>query len=392
MKRLLFWIVLAAALVRRVASVRPFETAPPPAPERRWTPLASIGAVVAGAALAVGGLGVAATGIVPIKASSGHWAITEWFLQFSKVRSIRTHSLGIDAPPLDDPALVLRGAGHYDLGCRPCHGGPDGGTPQLARFMLPSPPDLRSVAPTRRTRELFYVVKHGIKLTGMPAWTAQTRDDEVWAVVAFLSRLPRIDAVEYGRLTRGDSSEPFDLGTEGVRAPEIVGETCARCHGMDGAGRGAFPTLAGQRAEYLDRALRAYADRRRHSGVMGPIAAALTSDARAQAVDYYAGLPRASSAIAADARAARGEMLARQGDDARMIPACLECHGVDGPRRNPAYPILAGQYPDYLALQLRLLQNRQRGGSEYVHLMHSFVGRLTDRQIDDVAAYFGSLR
>ncbi len=62
--------------------------------------------------LAIGGFLIAASGIVPIKASSGHWAITDWFLHFAMRRSIATQSLGIESPALDGPGLVLKGAGH----------------------------------------------------------------------------------------------------------------------------------------------------------------------------------------------------------------------------------------------------------------------------------------
>src|SRR5687768_7003788 len=61
--------------------------------------------------MTLGGFLGAASGIIPIKASSGHWAITRWFLQFSKQRSVATHTLGMESIPLDEPSLVLKGAG-----------------------------------------------------------------------------------------------------------------------------------------------------------------------------------------------------------------------------------------------------------------------------------------
>jgi cytochrome c553 len=257
--------------------------------------------------------------------------------------------------------------------------------------MLPPPPDLGERARTRTEAQLFYVVKHGIKMTGMPAWPAQQRDDEVWAMVAFVRRLPGMGRDEYERLTRGERSAPFDL-VAGPDEPPVVAEICARCHGADGLGRlpGAFPRLAGQRVDYLQRALAAYADGRRHSGVMGPIAAALTPAARASAAEHYAALPPPPPAMAPAAESAPGARLALEGEPDDLIPACAECHGMRAAPKNPAYPVLAGQDARYLSLQLRLLQNRARGGSEYVHLMHSFVDRLTVDQIDAVSQYFAS--
>jgi hypothetical protein len=90
----------------------------------RRHPWLALGVTVA--ALAIGGLAVAASGILPLKASAGHWQVTSWLLHFTMRRSVSTHALMIDAPSLDDPALVGKGAAHYDLGCRPCHGTPRG--------------------------------------------------------------------------------------------------------------------------------------------------------------------------------------------------------------------------------------------------------------------------
>jgi cytochrome c553 len=386
-KRILFWGVIVPPLLRRLV---PRSLLEPPlilAARHPWITLA-----VSALGVVVGALFVSASGVVPIKASTGHWAVTEWFLQYSKTRSIEMHARWIDEPPLDDPALVLRGAGHYELGCRPCHGGAAGDVPRLAEFMLPPPPDLSERARMRTAAELFYVVKHGIKMTGMPAWPAPQRDDEVWAMAAFVRRLPGMTREEYERLTRGELKAPFDL-VAGPGEPPVVAEICARCHGGDGLGRlpGAFPRLAGQRVGYLERALAAYAEGRRHSGVMGPIAAALTPAARASATTYYAALPSPPPAAPPHASSAAGARLALEGEPDDLIPACVECHGTRAAAKNPAYPILGGQDARYLSLQLRLLRNRARGGSEYLHLMHSFVDRLTDAQIDAVSRYFASL-
>jgi cytochrome c553 len=148
--------------------------------------------------------------------------------------------------------------------------------------------------------------------------------------------------------------------------------------------------LAGQRLEYMTRALRAYAVGRRFSGVMRPIAAGLSPEARDTALRYYAGLPReATAGDRQSEQVRRGEEIARRGVPAHDIPSCAKCHLST--RVNEAYPRLAGQDREYLVLQLELLQAGRRGGSEFVHLMDEFVGYLTRRQIEDVAAYFASL-
>lgn len=350
-------------------------------------------------------LGVA-SGIVPIKASSGHWAITAWLLNFAKMRSVATHTLTTTAPPLEDPALVLRGAGHYETGCRPCHGSPEGEYfARVSQAMTPPPPTLRSITEKFSPEELFYIVKHGIKFTGMPGWPTQGRDDEVWAVVAFLIELRNLDRDAYRKLVYGDPP----LTDPGLSAlvppgdapsPRSTAGSCARCHGAKGESRGlgAFPKLAGQREEYLLRALEAYGRDQRHSGIMQPIAAGLSAEEKRALAKYYAELGPAPRTLSASRRdppfleaVERGRVIASNGIPLKRVPACSECHGPAPRRKNPAYPRLAGQHAGYLVQQLELFKAQQRGGSEFAHVMQPVAGRLTPEQMRDVAAYYSSL-
>lgn len=353
------------------------------------------------ALLAAGALGflVSASGVIPIKASGGHWALTQWVLEFSMHRSVATHSVGVTVPPLDDPAMVLKGAGHYEFGCRACHGSPSVPTSRLASSMLPAPPYLPRTVREWDADELFTIVKHGIKFTGMPAWPSQRRDDEVWAMVAFLRVLPRMSGAEYQRLIAGEA--PLDDGAPsgplGAQRPPAVTENCAHCHGVEGAGRGegAFPTLAGQSEAYLTASLDAFARGRRHSGIMQPIASELTATQRRELARYYAGqrpvrvAPAGGSDLAASI--SRGGELARVGHTAERIPSCAACHGPGATERNPMYPTLAGQYAPYLALQVELFLRGDRGGTAYAHLMHRAARGMTRAQIVDVARYYASL-
>jgi cytochrome c553 len=69
----------------------------------------------------------------------------------------------------------------------------------------------------------------------------------------------------------------------------------------------------------------------------------------------------------------------------------MDCHGPGPHRRNSAYPNLAGQYADYLVLQLELFKQDGRGGSAYAHIMRHVATRLGTEQMRDVAAYYASL-
>jgi cytochrome c553 len=355
---------------------------------------------LATAALATGAIILAAlvviSGVLPIKASSGHWRVTAAFLDFAKTRSVSTQAWGLEAPDLADDALVVRGAGHYETVCVSCHGGPGRRLPPVMAAMTPPPPELTGRLGRWTPEELFSIVKHGIKFTGMPAWPVQQRDDEVWAMVAFLHRMPQLDAGAYRRFAYGDTVAPDGTmapASGGLSAPPSVRNVCWRCHDLQGTGRrpGAFPSLAGQRAEYLYNALQAFATGSRHSGIMAGVAANLSDDQMRTAAEYYAGLPRrAGEPSGGSAAIARGSAIASRGVPERDVPACAECHGPTDRPKSPAYPVLEGQHLRYLRQQLRLLQERRRGGSPHVTLMHAFVDRLGPGDVDDVTLYYAS--
>lgn len=348
----------------------------------------------------LGGFLVAVSGIVSIKASSRHGAMTHWFLQFSKERSVATHAQGVKRPPLDEPWLVLKGAGHYEIGCRPCHGSPEYQHPRITQRMNPTPPWLPQTVSTWEPEELFYIVKHGIKFTGMPSWPSQKRDDEVWAIVAFLRAFPNLDVEEYRALVNESAAPDAEISPgeelEPHVAPSAVAKSCMPCHGANGRGRevAAFPKLAGQRSDYFAASLEAYARGERHSGIMEPIAAGLSSRQISELARHYENLQSVSRAPSSQQSAdsvERGKEIAELGIPNREVPACIECHGPGDVPRNSNYPLLAGQHADYLALQLRLFQQEQRGGTTSAHLMRRVTAGMNFEQMRDVADYYASL-
>lgn len=361
---------------------------------RHWRPAA----VVAASLAAIGILAVV-SGVVPIKASSGHWPITASFLHFALRRSVATHALGLKVPSLDEPWFAQKGASHYEAACRGCHGSPEHPRPVIAQHMTPRPPYLSATVPEWDSAELFYIVKHGVKFTGMPAWPARQRDDEVWAMVAFLRRLPGLDVHGYRQLLNGTvSAAGRDTHADRLSAetPPGIAHTCERCHGPHGRGLGsaAFPVLAGQRPAYVLASLQAYSRGERHSGIMEPVAGNLHDEEMRQLAHYYGRLARPAnprSPISDADTIERGEEIARRGIPSQRVPACVACHGPGSTPRNPSYPVLAGQYSEYLVLQLELLRQERRGGSRYARLMRPVASRLTREQMQAVALYYESL-
>jgi mono/diheme cytochrome c family protein len=139
-------------------------------------------------------------GVYDVAATEPHWPVTTWLLETARTRSIKLHAAGIQVPAkLSDPANVLIGVDHYAAHCAVCHGAPGVPKGEIAQGLYPQPPDLAKTAPLHSPAELFWIVKHGIKMTGMPAWRDHS-DDELWATVAFVEQLPSMSEQEYSRL------------------------------------------------------------------------------------------------------------------------------------------------------------------------------------------------
>lgn len=344
--------------------------------------------------LGVGALLLVWSGAYNIAASEPHFAATHWLLDFAKRRSVEMHSILISAPPLDDPDLARLGAAHYHGGCAPCHGAPGDPSGPIVQQMYPEPADLPLAAPSWTEGQLFWIAKNGFKFTGMPAWVAQNRDDEVWAVVAFLRALPKMTAAEYRRLALGDANAPrnslLDLATLGSRAEFL--SRCHRCHEIESSpsANRLVPKLVGQSQAYLEMSLRNYANGLRSSGIMQPIAAQLDEEGLVEAAKHYAqhrGLSETGASPATE-KIERGRRIATAGIPEKGIPPCLACHAG---KSAATFPKLEGQHAPYIVGQLRLWQRGLRDRTVQGAIMAAIASRLNDEQIEDVAAYLESI-
>jgi cytochrome c553 len=353
----------------------------------RWS-----AAIVLGACL--GAFLFAWSGIYNVAASSGHWAVVDWALRFGMRNSVETRAKAVALPRLDDPNLVPLGAAHFQISCAFCHGSPDGPMNSVTEKMLPPPPNLTTSMRPWKDEELFWIVQHGIKYTGMPGWVAIEREDEIGAMVALLKRLPTLDRETYRELAFG----PTRAAVQQSEAPAIDKSgrptiaLCARCHGDErGSPSSALvPRLHGQSDAFLATALRNYARGLRRSGIMQPIAADLDEQEIDRLSAFYAKLKPLEKAPppADDALTARGRMIATEGDAARGVPACTSCHGRDA---LAIYPRLEGQSAAYMAGQLRVWKAGHNSGSDGAAIMAPIAQRLDDRDLDAAAAYFSSL-
>ncbi len=283
------------------------------------------------------------SGAFNVAASSGHWKITEIVLHWVMRNSVKTRAWISEPEQVADGGGLVSAAGHFANACAVCHGAPGVKPSPVMQAAMPPAPDLAVNARQWRDRELYWILDHGVKYSGMPAWgSREERPDEIRRMVAFVRRLPILSPAEYAALTGG-------AGGLGVEA-DAAFTGCARCHGMDGRGRGQpdIPVLGGQKPEYLMAALTAYAANRRSSAVMQTAVTGLTpTQLRALAI-RFAAMPglAARPTVSPDAKA---EAIIRAGLPAEQLPACNSCH-TPGARR--AAPLLDGQRATYLAGRL----------------------------------------
>jgi mono/diheme cytochrome c family protein len=181
------------------------EQATAPAGTLRTWLLGALGvtlAIVAAGALAI------YLGAYDFAADVPHTQPVYWLLETARDRSIEVRATGVVAPDdLSDPKRVQRGAGHYAAMCSPCHLAPGMKRSEIARGLYPRAPELRHGTDLSPSEE-FWAVKHGLKMTGMPAWGVTHSDEQLWDVVAFLQKLPELTPEQYQSLVKSAPSHP----------------------------------------------------------------------------------------------------------------------------------------------------------------------------------------
>ena len=172
-------------------------------------------------------LGLLAAGFVwsgtyNIGADDPHTRPIHALLETMRERSIETRSADISVPDLTSAELISSGAGNYDAMCTGCHLAPGMNESELSKGLHPVPPNFSKV-PIDDAAEAFWVIKHGVKASGMPAWGKSMEDDYLWGMVAFLRRLPELDPEEYQAAVAaseghshggGETAGPTDAGDQ----------------------------------------------------------------------------------------------------------------------------------------------------------------------------------
>lgn len=141
-------------------------------------------------------------GVYNVAATEQHTIPVYRLLHIAMRQSVRAHARNIAPPPLDTPEMLARGLHHYQRHCAQCHGAPGMARDDIGKGMTPVPANLVQTGRDWPAAEIYWVIKHGIKMTGMPAWEYRMSDDDLWATTAFVKRLPALSPKEYQDLLR----------------------------------------------------------------------------------------------------------------------------------------------------------------------------------------------
>jgi mono/diheme cytochrome c family protein len=157
-----------------------------------------LGSIVIGlVVLAVAAAIFVYSGVYDIGADKPHSKIVFSALEELRDRSVAKHAADVKVPAdLGDPKRIAMGAGLYNEMCTGCHLGPGIERSELSQGLYPSAPELAQ-GDDLSPAEQFWVIKHGVKLSAMPAW-GKTHDDQlIWDMVAFVRQLPKLNAQQY---------------------------------------------------------------------------------------------------------------------------------------------------------------------------------------------------
>lgn len=190
---------------------------------------------------ALSGAIILLSGAYSTAATTQHFKVTHQVLDAGLRLSVRASARHVRAPDLDRPGMLARGVACFRTHCVQCHGAPGVAPIPAARGMLPIASNLTQTAREWPPEWLYYVTRKGVRMTGMPAWEMRIDEDDLWATVSFLTRLPVLTREQYRRLaTRAEDltcRTPTGVPFEGSReyAKVIFRQyACHSCHRIEG--------------------------------------------------------------------------------------------------------------------------------------------------------------
>ena len=198
-------------------------------------------------ALMLIGAGVAAwlvaLGHYDVAGNTPHTRPVYALLEVTKQQSVRRQARDVVVPALDGATVQERGALCYREHCLQCHGAPGFAPEPIGLSMQPLPGSLADATRHWNAAEIYWITRNGIKMTGMPAWQHRLHDDDLWALVAFVQRLPQLSPAELRATWQALPARPCDVNADDAdaTAPDamrgklaLTQYGCHGCHRIDG--------------------------------------------------------------------------------------------------------------------------------------------------------------
>lgn len=163
----------------------------------------------------VGVLVALGSGAYNMAATEKHWAITEKMITWVRESSIKARAEELEVPTFKEADVLAKGFNHYNAMCTGCHLAPGKQPTELAVGLYPQAPVFHGRVPVSEedklylSKKYFWVIKNGIKMTAMPAWGLTHDDEAIWAMAAFIQKLPGMTAEQYAALadSHGDGHD-----------------------------------------------------------------------------------------------------------------------------------------------------------------------------------------
>lgn len=144
---------------------------------------------------------VVSLGLYNVAATSTHSGPVRALIATTRTRSVETRADEIPVPPLEDEQVVT-GARLFATLCADCHGTPMEAPRPYARHMNPAPPNLADHAAHLNEAQTYWIIRHGLRMTGMPAFGPVLDENQLWSVTAFVTRLPGMSTRAFEDLRR----------------------------------------------------------------------------------------------------------------------------------------------------------------------------------------------
>lgn len=192
----------------------------------------------AGALVVIGGIVavvILLSGAYSTAATKQHFWITYRILEIGLHYSVAASARDIVVPDLDRVANLDVGHACYRQHCLQCHGAPGVAPEALGRGQLPSPSSLSQSARDWTEAHLYFVVKKGIRMSGMPAWQYRMSDAALWSTVAYLKTMPFQSRTAYERFAASaqeatcppaNSAEPYSIEEAQITLRQYACDTC----------------------------------------------------------------------------------------------------------------------------------------------------------------------